>query len=431
MDNQHIVIVGGGAGGLELATKLGRKYKRNPAISVTLIDRNLTHVWKPLLHEVAAGALDADIDGVDYRVQAAYAGFNFLPGELCGIDNDNRRVLLAAITDDQGQQIVAPRDIPFTYLVLAIGSVTNDFGTKGAKEHCFFLDSVKQATRFHHRLMNTFLSLQSEKYPRPLKVAIVGGGATGVELSAELYKSAELIRSYGFSDFELNQLQVTLVEAGPRILPALPERIAAAAQQELMNLGVRVLAQTPVVEINDNGLLTQSGELIEATIKVWAAGVKAPEFLAKLGCFETNRANQIKVLPTLQTSTDSQIFAIGDCAAFERPDGSRVPPRAQAAHQMANCVFSNLVALLQQQPMKHFEYRDHGSLVSLSSYSAVGSLMGNLTRGAMMVEGWLARVMYKSLYRMHQVAVHGYFKTFLFILVQKLNRRLKPRLKLH
>ncbi|CUA85792.1 NAD(P)/FAD-dependent oxidoreductase [Pseudidiomarina woesei] len=431
METQHIVVVGGGAGGLELVTKLGKKFKRNQQVSVTLIDRNLTHVWKPLLHEVAAGALDADIDGVDYRVQAAHAGFNFLPGELCGIDNEQRVIKLAAIKDDQGRQIVAAREIPFTYLVLAIGSVTNDFGTKGAQDHCFFLDSVKQATRFHHQLMNTFLSLQAEKYPRPLKVAIVGGGATGVELSAELYKSAELIRAYGFSDFELSQLQITLVEAGPRILPALPERIAAAAQQELTNLGVKVLAETPVVEVNEQGLVTQSGELIEATIKVWAAGVKAPEFLAKLGHFETNRANQIQVMPTLQSTTDSHIFAIGDCAAVTRSDGSRVPPRAQAAHQMADCAFANIVSMIKQQPLCDFEYRDHGSLVSLSSYSAVGSLMGNLTRGAMMVEGWLARIMYKSLYRMHQVAVHGYFKTFLFILVQRLNRRLKPRLKLH
>ncbi|MBR9907272.1 NAD(P)/FAD-dependent oxidoreductase [Pseudidiomarina donghaiensis] len=431
METQHIVVVGGGAGGLELVTKLGRKYKHDAHVSVTLIDRNLTHVWKPLLHEVAAGALDADIDGVDYRVQAAHAHFNFLPGVLCGIDHEKRVINLAAINDDQGRQIVAARNIPFTYLVLAIGSVTNDFGTKGAQQHCFFLDSVKQATRFHHQLMNTFLSLQAEKYPRPLNVAIVGGGATGVELSAELYKSAELIRSYGFSDFQLSQLKITLVEAGPRILPALPERIAAAAQQELINLGVKVRVQTPVVEATEQGLVTQSGELIEATIKVWAAGVKAPEFLAQLGCFETNRANQIVVRPTLQSTTHSQIFVIGDCAAVEQADGSRVPPRAQAAHQMAECAYLNIVAMLKQQPLRHFVYRDHGSLVSLSSYSAVGSLMGNLTRGAMMVEGWLARVMYKSLYRMHQVAVHGYFKTILFILVQKLNRRLKPRLKLH
>ncbi|PWW13659.1 MULTISPECIES: NAD(P)/FAD-dependent oxidoreductase [Pseudidiomarina] len=431
MDTQHIIIVGGGAGGLELATKLGKKYRNNKKISVTLIDRNLTHVWKPLLHEVAAGALDADIDGVDYRVQAAHAGFNFLPGELNDIDTTARLIKLAAITDDQGQQIVAARELPYSTLVLAIGSVTNDFGTKGAGQHCYFLDSVKQAVRFHHRLMNKFLSLQAERYPRPLKVAIVGGGATGVELSAELFKSAELIRSYGFADFELNKLQITLVEAGPRILPALPERIAAAAQQELEKLGVRICDNTQVVEVTDQGLVTKSGELIEASIKVWAAGVKAPDFLAKLPGFETNRANQIVVKPTLQASTNDDVFVIGDCAAFTQADGSRVPPRAQSAHQMAATAYANIVAKQKHKPLRTFVYKDHGSLVSLSSYTAVGSLMGNLTKGAMKVEGWLARIMYKSLYRMHQVAVHGYFKTFLFMLIKGLSRRLRPRLKLH
>lgn len=435
MDRKNIVVVGGGAGGLELAASLGKKYGRKSRYadthSVLLIDRNLTHVWKPLLHEVAAGALDSDVDGIDYRVQAANAGFSFQLGELCGLKRDEKTIVLAPILTETGEELVPLREFSYDILILAIGSVTNDYGTKGAAEHCFFLDSVKQANRFHHTLMNTILSLQAHRYTQPLDVAIVGGGATGVELAAELYKSVELIRSYGFEDFAEQQFKVTLVEAGARILPALPERIANAAQRELEKIGVVVRTETPITEVTDRCMITNTGEEIPARMKVWAAGVKAPNFLQQLDGLETNRANQIIVEPSLQSKTDDNIFVIGDCAACEQPDGSRVPPRAQAAHQMASHTFDNINRLLQQKTMKAFVYRDHGSLVSLSNYSTVGSLMGNLTRGAMMIEGFLARVVYKSLYRMHQVAIHGYFKTFLLMLMSRLNRRLRPRLKLH
>lgn len=427
----HIIVVGGGAGGLELVTRLGRRFRKNESVRITLVDRNLVHVWKPLLHEVAAGALDADIDGVSYRVHASSSGFHFQPGELSDINRGSKTITLAPIIDDQGSELVASRELAYTQLVIAVGSVTNDFGTTGVAEHCYFLDSVKQATQFHHALMNTFLSLQANQYNQSLRVAIVGAGATGVELAAELHKSAELIRVYGFEDFELNTLEITVIEAGPRILPALPERIARAAQHELEKLGIKVMTDTPVVEVNNTGLKTGTGEFIEAPLRIWAAGVRAPGFLKGLGGLETNKTNQVIVTQTLQSSVDESIYVIGDCAAFTQADGSRVAPRAQAAHQMAAQVYINIMRGMKHKPLQAFVYRDHGSLVSLSSYTALGGLMGNLNSGTMMVEGWIARVMYKSLYRMHQVAVHGYFSTFLLILVKGINRRLRPRLKLH
>ncbi|KFZ30423.1 NADH dehydrogenase [Pseudidiomarina salinarum] len=431
MQDQHIIVVGGGAGGLELVTRLGKKYKNDPRVRVTLIDRYLTHVWKPLLHEVAAGALDADSDGVDYRIQAANHGFHFRPGDLADIDVKNKSIVLAPIFDRDGEELVPGRTMSYTRLVLAIGSVTNDFGTKGAEEHCYFIDDVKQATRFHHTLMNTFLSMQAHNYDHPMRVAIVGAGATGVELAAELYKSAELIRAYGFEDFDLSQLQICVIEAAPRILPMLPERIADSARKKLEKIGVKVVVDTPITEVHDKGFETQSGDVIEAELKVWAAGVRAPKFLSQIDGLETNKNNHILVTALLQATTDPSIYVIGDCAACTQPDGSRVPPRAQAAHQMAKHVYDAIQRDFNGQPLKPFIYRDHGSLVSLADYTAVGTVMGRVTRGAMMVEGWLARLMYKSLYRMHQVEVHGYFRTFLFIIVQKINRRLKPRLKLH
>lgn len=192
-----------------------------------------------------------------------------------------------------------------------------------------------------------------------------------------------------------------------------------------------MLVDKPVVKVTADAIYTGDDECFEAPLKIWAAGVKAPELLTKIEGLLTNKRNQIVVEESLLAKGDNDIFVLGDSAGFERPDGSWVPPRAQAAHQMAKVVYRNLLRQQENKTLDPFIFNDRGSLVSLSSYTAVGSLMGNLTKGAMMVEGWLARIMYKSLYRMHQVEVHGYFKTLLFIAVQGINRRLRPRLKLH
>jgi NADH dehydrogenase len=211
----------------------------------------------------------------------------------------------------------------------------------------------------------------------------------------------------------------------------LPEKLAEAAHKELEALGVRVMTGVPVVEATSEGMITGSGELIKADLKVWAAGVKGPDLLTTLG-LEVTRSNQLVVKPTLQTTRDDRIFAIGDCAWFVPEGDTRpVPPRAQAAHQMASTAFHNIRALIRQKPLRDFVYRDHGSLVSLSHFSTVGSLMGNLVGGRMAVEGRLARFVYLSLYRMHLIAIHGWFKGVALILVGHVNQIVRPRLKLH
>jgi len=261
---------------------------------------------------------------------------------------------------------------------------------------------------------------------------VVGGGATGVELAAELYNSAAELRHYGLEVFDESRLEVTLIEAGPRILPALPEDLAAAAQKELEALGVRVLTGMAVVEATREGMKTASGEFIAADLRLWAAGVKAPDVLADIGGLETSRTNQLAVRPTLQTTRDDRIFAIGDCAYFIPEGTSRpVPPRAQAAHQMAAAAFVNLKRLIGNRALKPFVYRDHGSLVSLSRYSTVGSLMGNLVGGRMAIEGRIARFVYASLYRMHLFAIHGVIKGSAMVVYSWINRIIRPRLKLH
>ncbi|PIJ51951.1 FAD-dependent oxidoreductase [Erwinia sp. OLTSP20] len=429
---KKIVIIGGGAGGLELATQLGDKLGRKKKAEITLVDRNHCHLWKPLLHEVATGSLDEGLDAISYLAHARNHHFLFQLGTFTGIDRENKSLQLAEIRDEQGALLVPARTLPYDTLVMALGSASNDFATPGIKEHCIFLDNPQQAHRFHNEMLNLFLKFSASNGEREkVNIAIVGGGATGVELSAELYNAVKELHSYGYKGLDNRALNVTLVEAGERILPALPPRISAAAHQELTRLGVRVLTETMVTSADASGMHTRGGEFIEADLMVWAAGIKVPDFMKEIGGLETNRINQLVVTPTLQTSRDPAIFAIGDCASCQLPDGKFVPPRAQSAHQMASCVLSNILAGMKGANMKAYVYKDHGSLVSLSRFSTVGSLMGNLTRGSMMIEGRIARFVYISLYRMHQIALHGYFKTALMMLVGSLNRVIRPRLKLH
>lgn len=428
----HIVVIGGGAGGLELVTRLGRTLGKRKRARITLIDSNMTHIWKPLLHEVAAGSLNATEEELNYVAQAKWNHFNFQLGCMIGVDRQRRQLQLAAIEDENNDALIPAREVKYDYLVIAVGSNTNDFNTTGAAQHCIFLDTRAQAERFHTRLINQYLKAQvrGEMLPNEsINVAIIGAGATGVELAAELHHAALMLRSYGLDRVRPEDLNISLVEAGPRILPALPERLANKAAATLNGLGVHIRTGSPVKEVQADGLVLADGQFIPASLKVWAAGIRAPAFLAGLG-LETNRINQLLVDKTLRTA-DERIFAFGDCAAcpMDKP-GTFVPPRAQSAHQQATLLSKNLSQLLEGKPLKEYRYRDHGSLISLASFSAVGNLMGNLT-GSITLEGWLARMFYISLYRMHQMALYGLPRTMMLMLSDRLARGTEPRLKLH
>jgi NADH:ubiquinone reductase (H+-translocating) len=432
----QIVIVGGGAGGLELVRRLGAKLGRD-AYDVILIERNQTHIWKPLLHEVAAGSLDANLDEVGYRSHGHRWGYRFFLGSLETIDRAARQVVVAPILDEDGTEIIGRHRIRYDYLILCLGAVSNDFGTPGVREHCLFLEDREQADRFRQKLLNHCLRVSrtmttdsgADAY---VNVTIVGGGATGVELAAELFNAASALKHYGLEVFDESRLRVTLVEAGPRILPALPIKLAETAHKELEALGVRVLVNTAIMEATSTGMGTRTGEVIGADLKIWAAGVRAPDVLKDIAGLETTRSNQLVVRPTLQTTRDDRIFAIGDCCYFKPDDSDRpVPPRAQAAHQMVRTAYRNVLSLIVDRPLETFVYRDRGSLVSLSRYSTIGSLMGNLVGGRMAVEGRIARIVYLSLYRMHLIGVHGWLKGIALILVGHVNRVVRPRLKFH
>ncbi len=433
----NIVIVGGGAGGLELATRLGRARLD----SVTLIDSERTHLWKPLLHEVATGTLDDGVDALSYRAHCASVGIRFHLGRVVGMNRDERELLLAPMIGTHGEEVLHARRVAYETLVFAVGAHSNAFGIAGVREHCYSLDSSGQAQAFHLELLNRFLHLQEEggegEY---VTVAIVGAGATGVELAAELFNAAERMQHYGVERAGRDGLRVVLIEAADRVLPALPEAISQRAQRVLSALGVELHIKTAVKSVEAGAVITQDDLRLDADLIVWAAGIQAPGFLAELG-LPVNKINQLEVEPDLRVKGEAQMYAIGDCAFLREapsknePKGRLVPPRAQAAHQMARYLARQLIELMRngsnQQPSKPFIYRDHGSLVSLADYQTLGSVMDDVMHGRFLIEGKMARAAYLALYRQHQLALHGPWRTALMMLTSGLNQWIRPNIKLY
>lgn len=430
MNTPRIVIVGGGAGGLALATGLGKRLGKQGKARIILVDACLTHIWKPLLHEVAAGTINSFEDELNYFAHGSQHHFEFQLGRFTNIDRERKVILLGALTDTNGQEFAPARELAYDKLILAIGSTANDFGTPGARQHCMFLDSRQQADRFQSQFLNMYLRAhamtEANANEAELNIAIVGAGATGVELAAELLHAAHKFVEYGLDEISPNRVNISLVEASDRILPALPEATSRAAKKQLEALGIKVYTRQKITDITETGLLAASGLFIPASLKVWSAGVKAADQLHNLAGLETNRINQLVVKNTLQTTLDDSIFAIGDCAACT-PEGATRPlaPRAQTANQQAIYLIKALPRHLNGKKVSDFNFHDKGSLVSLHK-SAVGIMMGNIG-----IQGRLARLMYVSLYRLHQLALHGPLKTSLLLFKDMLSKKSGPNLKLH
>jgi NADH dehydrogenase len=438
-DLHHIVIVGGGAGGSELATKLGDKLGKRQKAAITLIDIQPTHLWKPLLHEVAAGTLNSNVDELNYLSHARAHHFRFRLGTVDGLNRAKRELCLAPILDEQGNEIVPQRTFKYDTLVFAVGSTTNDFGIPGVSEHCLFLDTREQADRFHRQLLNCYFRVSSRTEAsgeEHISIAIAGGGATGVELAAELRRALKIMSTHGLERPPRDEeIRFTIIEAAERVLPMLPPKISEEVAAVLGNIRVELLLKERIIRADADGFHTASGRFVPAQIKVWAAGIRAPDFLANLDGLEVNSINQLKVLPSLQTTRDDAVFAFGDCASVPRKDSDEsVPPRAQAAHQQASLLVKSMKRRLAGKPLPEYVYKDFGSLINLSRFGTVGTLMGNLMgrqAANITIEGWLARLAYLSLYKMHLWALHGPGWVVLSTVGNWLTRAGRPQMKLH
>jgi NADH dehydrogenase len=432
----RITIVGGGAGGLELAVRLGKKLGRKKKAHITLVDATPTHLWKPLLHQVAAGTLDSHADELEYYALAHRNHFTFRLGRMDGLNREKKEIYLSPLCDENGEELLARHAIPYDTLVVALGSQTNDFETAGAHDNCIMLDTPAAAERFHQRLINCCLRAQAgEKGAGEgrFTVTIIGGGATGVELSAELHMTTSILSAYGLTNFHPEKdLKIVIVDAAPRLLQMLPERLSDSVAKELRNLDIEIHANEKVVKVSKEGVLMVSGKFIPSGIVVWAAGIKGPDFLKNIDGLETNNINQLVVQRNLQTSRDPAIFALGDCAACPRQDGKKmVAATAQAAHQQASMLVKTLTSTRQTEALPEFKYRDHGTLISLGNYSTVGSLMGAIVGGSLFIDGTIAKWTYWLLHKQHQIAVNGWFHTWLSTWADAFNWARNPRIKLH
>jgi NADH dehydrogenase len=430
------VIVGGGAGGLELACKLGRKLGPR---RVTLVDNRLYHIWKPSLHEVAAGTLDIHQEGLSYQMLAHDNGFTFVYGAMTALDSSAQRVIVGAVNDAAGVEVLPPRELDYKGLVLAVGSTSNYFGVPGARENTISLNATEDAERFRLTLLRLMARVEQEMHDAAdashpgIDIVIIGGGATGVELAAELREASGVYMSYGFRKMDAQRdVRITLLEGAERILAPLPDRVSGAALRLLNERAIKVVTGCRVTKIDADRIEDAQGNVYRSNLCVWAAGIRAPEFLSTLG-LPTNRGGQIDVDVQLAVKGVANVYALGDCAACIDGNGKAVPPRAQAAHQQADHLLKRFVAEAagRKAPEAPYRYRDYGSLVSIGHATTVGNLMGSLKGLSWFVEGFVARTMYKSLHLMHHQAVLGSLRTGVLAVARYLIRRSTPLVKLH
>lgn len=432
---KNIVIVGGGAGGLELVVGLSKKLA-NTEYKIILVDKEKTHIWKPHLHEVAAGKLDSHYEQVDYLNLASKFNFEFVWGEMTNLDKDKKNIVLKEKMNKSNELFLPERVVNYEYLVIAIGSTSNDFNTKGVRNYSFSLDNLDAANSFHETMLEKVLQKEYKNDDSNFSVTIIGGGATGVELAMELTETTKQLSQFGLEKLKNKPIKITLINASPQLLPGLSPKISEGARLILLDAKVNVLNSARVIALEkDKAIVEQGGKTIEleSDLQVWAAGVKSPDFLSSLG-LETNKQNQFIVNGNLQTS-DKFIFALGDCACVKwinaPKEGLNVPPRAQSAHQMSDYLVKNLINIINDKKVEDFKYKDFGSLISLGSSETVGTLMGFLQGKSLFVEGKIAKLMYIHLYQHHQIKINGFIPAFFLLLGKLIQKRFKPKVKLH
>lgn len=382
----RVLVLGGGVGGLEAASALGRR----PGLSVTLVDRSPVHYWKPALHEFAAGTVLHKGNCIPFSETSAKFGFTYVNGSPTAADRTQKTVTL-----DNGTTL------PYDYLVVALGARANDFGIPGVLDHCMFIDSLNEADALFATFRNAVQTARASG--KKVSIAIVGGGATGVQLMAELCKSIDDAPGLGPS-VRRNLLDAVLIETLPRILLAFPEAVSAAAARQLEDLGVSVRTEAMVIGADETGFDLKSGEHINADIRIWAAGVRASNATELFEGLERGRSGQLSVTTTLQTTQDPTIFAIGDCS---RIDAAPVAPTAQAARQEGQYIGRALPEIVAGRTPSPFAYHDRGAVVALGDYNGWGMLDAKRSFGGGFLSGLAARLIHEGLYRQHLAGIVG------------------------
>jgi len=376
MSVPHVVIIGGGFGGLSAARRLG-----DEDVQVTLLDRKNHHVFQPLLYQVATATLSpGDIAAPIRWVLRRVRNVRVLMGEARRIDVHARRVELAD-----------GATVDYDYLIVASGSRHSYFGHDAWEQDAPGLKTLEDAIAIRRRILVAFERAEREidhaaRQRELLTFAIVGGGPTGVELAGTLAEIAKQTLRDEFRSIDTTRARIVLIEGGPSILATFPDSLRAAARRSLQRLGVEVREKTVVTSVDAHGVTCANGERIDAGTVVWAAGVAASPLAATLGA-PIDRAGRVLVEPDLSIPGHPEVFVVGDAAAFLHQGGTPLPGVAQTAMQGATHAAGNIMRLIGKQPTAPFVYKNLGNMAIVGRGSAVADLPWARFSGFI---GWLS-----------------------------------------
>ena len=369
MNKPKVVILGGGFGGLAAARAL---YK---SAEVTVVDRHNFQTFLPLLYQVSTAGLAADHVAYPIRGALRKTDIKFRMGSPISIDHKNQEVKL-----DSSEVL------KFDHLIVALGSVSADFGIPGVNEYALGMKTVHEALTIRAEIMRRFEDLCRFEDETKLSISVIGGGPTGVEMAGAI---AELIRGPLKSD-QANaaaHIQVSLIEAGPRLLPPFAPSLSARTKKDLEKLGVKVLLNTAVKAIEHRKIILKDDSVLNSEITIWAAGVKGSDAMAQLN-LPTN-GNRVAVEPTMQVKNYPNIWALGDIAGALGKDGRPLPMVAPVAIQQGKFIAKQIARLMAKKSLTEFKYLDKGSMATIGRNKAVVQVKGLKISGPIAWLIWL------------------------------------------
>ena len=372
MSRPHVVVIGGGFGGLQAA----RGLRRLP-VDVTLVDRKNHHVFQPLLYQVAtAGLSPAEIAAPIRHILRRQRATRVLLGDVTAVDLAAQKVRLDSL------------ELAYDYLILAAGNTHSYFGHDEWQPHAPGLKTIEEALEIRRRVLLAFEQAEREEDAEArrawLTFAVIGGGPTGVEMAGALGEIARHTLARQFRRIDPASARIVLIEAGPRVLPAYPEDLSERARLQLEALGVQVWTGSRVSSVSAAGVAIGADHLAARTV-VWAAGLQGSPLARSLGT-PLDRAGRVRVQPDLSVPGHPQAFVIGDLASIEQ-DGQPVPGVAPAAMQMGDHAAANVARALRGEPLAPFHYRDKGSLATIGRRRGV-AMLGRLRLSGLVA--WLA-----------------------------------------